>query len=94
MRPITTLIAVALAVVSGGSCSQDDPGKQPKPPVNISIPGSLPDHVWTLELIQPSGETYKTSYPSKEACEAGIPAEEARQHGYNGHCVEHKLSDE
>jgi hypothetical protein len=96
MRPITTLIAMALVVASGEACSQDEPGKQPKLPVHISIPArvQLPEHFWTLEIIQPSGEIYRTSFPSKEACEAAIPAKEAEQHGYNGRCVEHKLSDE
>jgi hypothetical protein len=96
MRPITTLIAVALVVASGGACSQDDPGKQPKQPVNVSIPPPvpLPEHFWTLELIQPTGKIYRTSYPTKEACQAAIPAQEAEQHGHNGHCVEHRLSDE
>jgi hypothetical protein len=82
MRPITTLITVALAFATGGACGQDDPEKQAKQPVHISIPPPvpLPEHFWTLELIQPTGEIYRTSYPSKEACEAAI----------NGHCVEHK----
>jgi hypothetical protein len=78
MRPITTLIAVALAVASGVGCSQAEPGKQPKPPVHRSGP---PPVMWTLEL----------QYPTKEACEAAELAEDAAQHEH-GRCKEHKES--
>jgi hypothetical protein len=51
----------------------------------------LPPHYWVLEYIEDSGSVVKTGpFETAEACEAAIPKYEREEHGYNGHCVEHK----
>jgi hypothetical protein len=54
-------------------------------------PSPKPPHYWILELIQQSGDVTRFGwFATKEACETAVPRYEQEEHGYNGHCIEHK----
>ena len=51
-------------------------------------PEALQDH-WVVEFITTDGQFSRMrGYPTREACEAAIPAVLKEQGGFNGHCIE------
>jgi hypothetical protein len=81
MRLIIQIAVTALVAIAASA--QDQKVGPPEVP--------LPTHFWVVELIQPSGDVTRFGvFNTEKECEDAIPKYEKQEHGYNGHCVEHK----